>query len=302
MRVQAVTTKRAFRWTGLVVLAVLIGFSRPTVTQVGSVMSFEIDGNLVDDPPGEPIDWSTDPAGNVRHPGLFNRLDFQDGSGQGDDIFGQGTKELAPGAWSCVTGSAPAKDDVLRGSIALRAIGQKRFMYVNFFRSSPTGDAHMDYEFNQSAERNPACPDLPKRTQGDVLITFDTEQGGHIIFVRAFKWMGNASVGTFEELSLGTRGALWDAAVNIPNTIPGVEAGVYGEAAINLTDSPLQLLCPESAYMKTRASTAIDSELKDRTAPQKGVSRDRAELANSSKCASGVFVSAPGMSPKLAGV
>ncbi len=299
MRVQAGTTKRAFKWTVLVVLAMLIGFTFPTVTQVGSVGSFEIDGNLVDDPPGEPIDWSTDPAGNVRHPGLFNRLDFQDGSGQGDDIFGQGTKELAPGAWSCVTGSAPAKDDVLRGSIALRAIGQKRFMYVNFFRSSPTGDAHMDYEFNQSAERNPACPDLPKRTQGDVLITFDTEQGGQSIFVRAFKWVGNASVGTFQELSLGTKGTLWDAAVNIPNTIPGAQAGVYGEAAINLTDSPLQLLCPEATYMKTRASTAIDSELKDRTAPQRIVFGDRPELANASKGAFGVFVSALGISQKL---
>src|SRR2546425_405617 len=299
MRMQAGTTKTAFKWTGLVMLAVLIGFTRPTVTQVGSVGSFEIDGNLVDNPAGEPIDWSTDPAGNTPHPGLFNRLDFQDGSGQGDDIFGQGSKELQPGAWSCLTGSAPGKDDVLRGSIALRAIGQKRFMYVNFFRSSPNGDAHMDYEFNQSAERNPACPDLPKRTQGDVLIAFDTEQGGHIIFVRAFKWMGNASVGTFEELSLGTRGALWDAAVNIPNTIPGVEAGVYGEAAINLTDSPLQLLCPESAYMKTRASTAIGSEVKDRTAPLKVVFGDHPELANASKGAFGVFVSALGISQKV---
>jgi hypothetical protein len=299
MRVQAGATKRAVGWTGLVVFAVLIGFTPPVVTQVGSVGSFEIDGNLVDDPPGEPIDWSTDPAGNTPHPGLFNRLDFQDGSGQGDDIFGQGTKELEPGAWSCLTGSAPGKDDILRGSVALRAIGQKRFMYVNFFRSSPTGDAHMDYEFNQSAEKNPACPDLPKRTMGDVLITFDTEQGGHIIFVRAFKWVGNASVGTFQELPLGTKGTLWDAAVNIPNTIPGAQAGVYGEAAINLTDSPLQLLCPESAYMKTRASTAINSELKDRTAPQRIVFGDRPELANASKSAFGVFVAALGISQKL---
>jgi hypothetical protein len=299
MRAHAGTTKRAFEWTGLVVLAAVVGFTRPAVTQIGSVGSFEIDGNLVDDPPGEPIDWSTDPGGNIPHPGLFNRLDFQDGSGQGDDIFGQGTKELVPGAWSCLTGSAPAKDDVLRGSIALRAIGQKRFMYVNFFRSSPNGDAHMDYEFNQSAERNPACPDLPKRTQGDVMITFDTEQGGSIIFVRAYKWMGDSSVGTFQELSLGSKGTLWDAAVNIPNTIPGAQAGVYGEAAINLTDSPLQLLCPESAYMKTRASTAIDSELKDRTAPQRIIFGDRPELANASKGAFGVFLSALGISQKL---
>src|SRR5438094_675815 len=196
MRVHAVTTKRAFRWTGLVVLAVLIGFTRPTVTQVGSVGSFEIDGNLVDDPPGEPIDWSTDPAGNIPHPSLFNRLDFRDGSGQGDDIFGQGTKELDPGEWRCVTGSAPGKDDVPRGSVGLQAV-------------------------------------------------------------------------------------------------------VYGEAAIIHTDSPLQLHCPESAYLKTRASTAISSELKDRTAPLKVVFGDHPELANASKSAFGVFVSALGISQKV---
>src|SRR2546422_11204526 len=205
MRVQAVTTKRTFRWTGLVVVAVLIGFSRPTVTQVGSsVGSFEIDGNLVDDPPGEPIDWSTDPAGNIPHPGLFNRLDFRDGSGQGDDIFGQGTKELEPGAWRCVTGSAPQKDDILKGSVAVRGIGQKRFMYINFFRLGVQGDAHMDYEFNQSTEPNPACPALPKRTQGDVVITFDTDFGGSVIQVRAFRWVGDSTSGDFIELPLGS--------------------------------------------------------------------------------------------------
>jgi hypothetical protein len=133
------------------------------------------------------------------------------------------------------------------------------------------------------------------------LLTFDTEQGGSIIFVRAFKWVGNASIGTFEELPLGSKGVLWDAAVNIPNTIPGAQAGVYGEAAINLTDSPLQLLCPEFAYMKTRASTSINSELKDRTLPQKIVLGDRPELANASKSAFGVFVSSSvlGISQKL---
>src|SRR5688572_5706641 len=109
MRAQSRTTKRTFTRTGLMVLAALIGLTSLAVTGIGNVGSFEIEGNLVDDPPGEPIDWSTDPAGNTPHPGLFNRLDFQDGSGQGDDIFGQGSKELAPGAWSCLTGSAPGK-------------------------------------------------------------------------------------------------------------------------------------------------------------------------------------------------
>jgi hypothetical protein len=286
----------------LLVLSVVIGFSLPVSTQTAAVGSFEIDGNLVDDPPGEPIDWSTDPAGNTPHPGLPNRVDFRDGSGQGDDIFGQGSKELEPGAWKCLTGSTPQKGDIVKGSIALRAIGQKRFMYVDFFRKGVDGDVHMDYEFNQSTEQNPACPALPKRTAGDVLITFDTEVGGKIILVRAFRWVGDERSGTFTELPLGSKGTTWDAAVNIPNTIPGAEAGAFGEAVINLTDSPIQLLCPETAYMKTRASSEINSELKDRTAPLKVKFGARPDLANASKSAFGVFISALGASNTLVNV
>ena len=117
--------------------------------------------------------------------------------------------------------------------------------------------------------------------------------------VRAFQWVGNHVTGTFQELPLGSKGNLWDAAVNIPNTIPGVQAGAFGEATINLTDSPLQLLCPEFAYMKTRASTAITSELKDRTLPQRIVFGDRPELANASKSAFGISVSGLGLNQKI---
>jgi len=180
-----------------------ITLSPAIFSDTASVGSFEIDGNLVDDPAGEPIDWSTDPAGNTPHPGLTNRVDFVDGSGQGDDIFGQGTKELEPGGWRCVTGSAPQKDDILKGSVAVRGIGQKRFMYINFFRLGVQGDAHMDYEFNQSTEPNPVCPDLPKRTDGDVVITFDTDFGGKVILVRAFRWVGKAPLINKDSNNLG---------------------------------------------------------------------------------------------------
>jgi hypothetical protein len=131
------------------------------------------------------------------------------------------------------------------------------------------------------------------------LVAFDTELGGKIIQVRAFKWMGDAKSGNFVELPLGSQGAIWNAAVNIPNTIPGLEAGAFGEAAINLTDSPIQLLCPETAHMKTRASSAINSELKDRTKPLKITFRGRPDLATARKSAFGVFVSALGASQTL---
>src|SRR5688572_5269550 len=90
---------RLMSGAGVIAVAVslLVGFSLPVFLQTSSVGSFEIDGNLVDNPPGEPIDWST--AGNTPHPDLTNRVDFVDASGRGDDIFAQGSKELEPGAW-----------------------------------------------------------------------------------------------------------------------------------------------------------------------------------------------------------
>jgi hypothetical protein len=255
-----------------------------------TVGDFEIDGNRADDSgPGDPIDWDTPPFGVTQ---------FTDPSGSTDDILGQGSKELEPGGWSCVVQSAPGKDDIVNGAVAFRIIDGKEYLYVNFQRATTTGDAHMDYEFNQSDEPNPACPELPRRTNGDILITFDTEQGGKIILVRAFRWAGDATSGTFEELELGSQGIFWDAAVNIPSTIPGVEAGAFGEAAINLTDTigGVDCLLFSSVYMKTRASTSISAELKDHTdALPVNFAVDRPDLANASGSAYGAQVDHPNL-------
>jgi hypothetical protein len=271
----------AFATTLLVLLA---STSALAGTSVGR---FEIDGNRADDSgPGDLVlDWDSPPPGVTT---------FTDASGQGDDSFGQGSKELDPGGWRCVAGGVPGKDDVVSGDIAFRIISGKQFLYVNFRRAAANGDAHVDYEFNQSSEPNPACPALPRRTPGDIVITFDTENGGKTILVRAFRWQGTAASGTFVELDLGSQGVLWDGAVNIPNTIPGAEPGAFGESALNLTDSPIGALgCQlfSGVYMKTRASTAITSELKDRTAVQRvNFAVDRPDLANARGAAVGARV------------
>jgi hypothetical protein len=264
-------------------LALATSLSATAGTSVGS---FEIDGNRADDSgPGNLIlDWESPPP---------NLTKFTDASGAGDDIFGQGSKELEPGNWKCVSGSAPGKDDIVSGEVAFRLIGGKQFLYVSFRRATTNGDAHMDYEFNQSKEPNPACPALPKRTAGDILIAFDTDNGGKTIIVRAFRWQGDAAAGTFAELQLGSKGVLWDGAVNIPNTIPGFEPGAFGEAALNLSDTIGQIGCAlfSTAYMKTRASTSINAELKDRTAAMPmNFAVDRPDLARASGGAFGARV------------
>jgi hypothetical protein len=262
----------------LLLLATVLVIGSPAFAG-STVGSFEIDGNTVDFPPGEPIDWQTSPfpAGLTK---------FTDATGQADDSFGQGSKELEPSTWRCLDGAVPGKDDILSGAVAFRTINGKQFLYVNWLRAGVNGDAHVDYEFNRSILLNPVCPETPQRSNGDFVITFDTENGGKRIFVRAFVWVGDASSGTFQELALGSQGVIWDGAVNIPNTIPGLQPGAFGEAVLNLTDSPLGALgCnePISVYMKTRASTAITAELKDRTrALPVNFSIPRPENANAS--------------------
>jgi hypothetical protein len=227
-----------------------------------SVGSFEIDGNLADDSgPGEPIDWNSPPP---------NLTTFVDQTGNGDDIFTLGSKELDQSGWVCETGSTPPKGDVVKGAVSFRIVGGKQFLYFSFFRQATTGDVHIDYEFNRlSATTAPAsagCPTLPRRSVGDTVITFDTDLGGKNIQVRAFQWNG----ATFIGFPLGVQGVFWDGAVNIPNTIPGAAEGAFGEGALNLTDTVGNIGCGQFSgiYMKTRASTAIDSALKDRTRPQ----------------------------------
>jgi len=249
-----------------------------------TVGSFEIDGNLMVDhlvPPAEPIDWGSSPF-----PAALTT--FTDGTGPTDNIFGQGSKENDQSTWVCTTGSAPPKDDLVNeislnggppvaGQIALRFFPvngvQKQFLYADWSRLSNNGDAHIDYEFNQAdPSTNPAsprCPQLPRRTPGDLLISYDTLNGGASIAVSAFTWSG----ASFVPLSVGRQGSFWDAAVNTAASITGLTAtgtNLFGELALNVSDTIGTIPCNKVLFasMKTRASTSLSAEVKDRTRVQ----------------------------------
>src|SRR5947208_5630814 len=174
-------------------LSLLIGTAVANrVASAGSTVgSFEIDGNLTVDhqvPPTEPLDWDSNPF-----PAALTT--FTDGTGSSDDGFGQGSKENDQSTWSCIQGSAPPKDDLVNeisingappvaGEIGFRFFpvngAQKQFIYADWSRLSNNGDAHIDYEFNQAdpaVNPVPSCPQLPLRTPGDFLISFDTVSG-----------------------------------------------------------------------------------------------------------------------------
>src|SRR2546428_13632858 len=243
-----------------------------------TVGSFEIDGNLIVDhlaPPTEPIDWDSSPFPAA--PTTFTL-----GTGPTDDIFGLGSKENDQSSWVCTTGSAPPKDDVVNeisingappiaGEIAFRffPVGgvQKQFLYANWSRLSNNGDAHIDYEFNRadpSTNPVPGCPQLPLRSPGNFLISFDTQNGGAIIGVSASTWNGT----TFLPLSVGSQGILWDAAVNTAPSISGLTVtgiNLFGELALNVSDTIGEIPCNKVLFvsMKTQASTSLSAKLKD---------------------------------------
>jgi hypothetical protein len=254
---------------------------KASTAQSNNVGSFEIDGNLTVDhpvPPTEPIDWSSNPF-----PAALTT--FTDATGPTDDIFGQGSKENDQSTWICTSGSAPPKDELVSeisingaapvaGEIALRffPVGgvQKQFLYADWSRLSNNGDAHIDYEFNQAdpatSPASASCTQLPRRTPGDVIISFDTQFGGAIINVSAATWNGSS----FVPLSLGSQGVLWNGAVNTVASIAGLTVtgtNLFGELALNVTDTIGTIPCNKVFFtsMKTRSSTSLSAELKDRT-------------------------------------
>lgn len=241
-------------------LATMLG--APAAVADSSIGNFQIDGNRADDGPGD--DWDTPAV-------VAQTQTFEDTVGQGDDIFGGGSsKNFDPGSWGCEIGKVPSKNDLVESEVFFRIIAGKQYLAINYVRASPNGDANIDIELNQSKDPNPSCPQLPLRTDGDVVLAFDTERGGKEIFVRAFTWRYTGDgIGVFDELPLA-RG-VWNAAVNIPNTIPGLRAGQFGEAILNLSDSPIgDVECGQfgALHVKTRSSTSVNSELKDRTKAQ----------------------------------
>src|SRR6267154_684916 len=206
--VASIASRTSFIITTILLLLLIGTLVANRTTRAGiTVGSFEIDGNLIVDhlvPPTEPIDWDSSPF-----PAALTT--FTDGTGPTDDIFGQGSKENDQTTWVCTTGSAPPKDDLVNeisingrapvaGQIAVRFFSdngvQKQFLYADWSRLSNNGDAHIDYEFNQAdPSTSPAssgCPQLPRRTPGDFLISFDTQNGGATIAVSAFTWTGSA--------------------------------------------------------------------------------------------------------------
>jgi Prealbumin-like fold domain len=220
-------------------------------------------------------------------------------SGTGDNSFGQGTKEDDPNV-SVVTGSIPPqKSDLTRFYEASEFASGSNFLYLAWERTNNLGSANMDFEINQKTQPNLTTTGAKtlNRTAGDLLVTFDFNNGGGRPTLNLLRWLTSAttpsgvpgfptnvclSSNSFpcwgDEITLNSTNSI--GAVNnldavtdpfAPGGTNNVGALRFGETAINLTAAgvfpPGTCEAFGSAFLKSRSSASFPAEVKDFVAP-----------------------------------
>jgi hypothetical protein len=250
--------------------------SHNEVSLPGSDFEIDTDANtkVDDDPPS--IDWNS--VAEDKRDDLA--------SGQGDNSFGQGSKEDTP-VPSVVSGSIPNnKSDLKTFGVYLETTPSgDEFLNVYWTRvQDPTGTTNMDFEFNQS-ETTSANGVTPVRTAGDALIQYDLTSGGtHPELFLSF-WVTS---GPGSQCEANNTTPCWGDRVNLTDSgdatgsintspIPAAESGglgalsarTFGEAQIDFSilqgDDPCNPFA--SAYLKSRSSDSFTAALKDFIAP-----------------------------------
>src|SRR5262245_19190551 len=224
------------------------------------------DGNLVVNTAGNK-DWDNAP----------NLVTAQDlATGQGDNSFGQGTKEDNVNV-TVVTGSIPnSKADLARFAVASEFVNNKNFLYLAWSRENSSGTVNFDIELNQAAQPDLTTPGAKvlNRTSGDLLINYSFQGGSNTPTLTKRSWNGTAWGPESVISSANSEGATNSATVS--ENLGGRPAvnrppQQFGEAAINLTDAgvfpPGTCEAFGDAYIKSRSSVSFTSEIKDFIAP-----------------------------------
>jgi hypothetical protein len=242
------------------------------------------DGNLVVNGGAGATDWA-----NVA--GLNSGIDLP--SGSTDNAFGQGTKE-DNAQTTVVTGSVPPnKNDLTRFYEASELASNNHvYLYLAWERLVNIGNANLDFEINQSATAGftstTTGPVTLNRTAGDLLVTYDFGGSGTPT-LGLNTWLtagaGNTTSQCFASNSLPcwgkhiVLGGSAEGAVNTvtvtdpiaPNAPRSLTAGLFGEAAIDLTAAGVFTpgVCEAfgSTFVKSRSSSSFTAEIKDFIAP-----------------------------------
>ncbi len=268
---QHVRLSLALLGIALAVLVIFVPGSAANLT--GS--SFEgNDGNmLVDNTVIPNTDW-------VTYKTTVTKLIDMD-SGTTDNSFAGGTKENDYQNVGLTAGSIPNKDDLLRAYAASESTADgSSFLYLSWVRLVSNGDAHIDFELNQDGSTDWSSPSTVniRRTQGDLLISYDFVGNLNQVNITSFTWDDTLKQWT-DPQNLTDQGKA-EGAVNVNGAINdeieggSLGAGNFGEAAINLKTTlslPLDKPCETfgSMFAKTRSSgSGGTAQLKDLILPQ----------------------------------
>jgi Prealbumin-like fold domain len=218
---------------------------------------------------------------------------FDLASGKPDNSFGQGTKEDDPNV-TVVTGSIPPnKSDLTRFYEASEFANNSNFLYLAWERTNNLGTANFDFEINQKTQPDltVAGPAVLNRTAGDLLVTFDFDNGGGRPSVAILRWVTSGATsqcfsanslpcwgnrltldGTDSIAAVNNLDAVTDplspTGANYINPVPALQ---FGETAIDLTKAGVfpagTCTAFGSAFVRSRSSSAFTAEIKDFIAP-----------------------------------
>lgn len=250
------------------------------VTLSGSNFEIDTDANMrVDHLSASPtsLDWAT----------VSEDSRDDSPSGGGDEAFGNGTKENTA-VPSIVTGGIPPNKSDLK-IFGVFQEGDTSAGFLNMYWSrvqDPTGTTNMDFELNKrycdvTEAADSDCTSngvTPKRSIGDLLITYDLSNGGTVPFISYREWNGSAWSGV-KNLSANN-----DATGSInASDISAADSGglgahsprTFGEAQIRLSallgsvapTSPADCRSFGSVYLKSRSSDSFTAALKDFVPP-----------------------------------
>lgn len=238
---------------------------------------------------GAALDWVADTAANseltpgvdsaVGGVGHWNGLRLLDGVNTGDsNIFLSGGKENDTSTWNIGPGSVgSSKYDISQAYLA----NNQNNIYFGMERSGNNGTTAFDFEFNQLAPMSlascPQNPQVPCRSVGDLLITFEMQGSGSSgsATPHRYTWNGStyvegAATGIVSSINLtaNTAGAPWGHVDSHGNWVLGnMEKFTFAEATAPISLLPGVDNCGGKAYVqvRTRSSATPNSDLKDTT-------------------------------------
>jgi Prealbumin-like fold domain len=256
--------------TAFVALAAVLVFAFAASANLPGSTFEGNDGNFVVNTPGN-TDWE-----NV-HGGVTTGVDLP--TGQNDNSFGQGTKESDVNV-TVVSGQIPnSKADLGNFYVANETLANNHvLMYLGWTRVNTSGTTNFDFEINQVAQPDLTTPG-PKtlvRTPGDIIINYDFQGGAQNPTLAFRTWLANGTWSAATPIT-SPNGEAEVNRVDVANPLAQppspatAPAFTFGEAALDLT--ALNIVPPgscapfSSAYVKSRASDAFTSAVKDFIAP-----------------------------------